>query len=181
MVNYYKCQRTKRERLICMPADSKNFYERFVEPSGIVWFKPLRSGAQLAASVTALNPVIVPAPTPAPAPTQPVVIVSRKPVAAPRPTAPPVPMRLVAAAAAPKLPKYSKDLNPIEKQKLLVITNRMFGRNDVIRADQLPEGSGLIEAGLSRAALYKFLDERVVGGFVTTSGSGMQRVWRLVW
>jgi hypothetical protein len=145
MVKQYKIQRSKRGNLIRMPAKVSEYYERHEEKNGVIWFRPSSKPKVKLPAEAMVAPAPVPTPVSAPAPTQPVVIISRKPVAAPRPTAPPTPVRRVAAPAAPpvpKLPRSPKDLSPVEQRKLLVVTNRMFGRDGVIRANALPEGMG---------------------------------------
>jgi hypothetical protein len=171
MVKQYKIQRSKRGNLIRMPAKVSEYYERHVEKNGVIWFRPsskpkVKPPAEaIAAPAPVPTPVRAPTPTPASVPTQPVVIVARKPVAAP-PT--------------PRLPVFDRDLSSVEKQKLLVVTNRMFGRGgDIIRANALPPEAGLVESGLTKGMLFRYLEERVAGGFVTATGIEYERVYKL--
>lgn len=177
MVKQYKIQRSKRGNLIRMPVKiASEYFERFIEKNGVIWFRPsskprIKLPAEaMAAPAPVSTPVRAPAPTSAPAPTQPVVIISRKPVV--------TPLAPVRPAPVPRLPMYHKDLSPVERRKLLVVTNRLFGRGDTIRANALPEGlGGLIESGLTRGMLFKYLEEQVAFGSISATGSEFERVY----
>ena len=157
-----------------MPADAKNFYERFVEPSGIIWFRPLRSGLEAPAAVQAENPRILPS-DPAP-------VVIRPKVLKPLPDAavePAPDVQYVALPIAP-IPVYTKQLTPAQTGQLYTITNRLFrmyGKIDL--SARFPEGwAGAYKDAVSKSMLVKYLEREVFGGTVLVKGTGMQRVFK---